>query len=307
MRIKKTVKKFRQRAAVFAVHGILRAARYLGWRQCTRLGSFLGDLVFLFASNYRRIAIHNLKLVYGETKEKKEIYRIASLAFRNLGSSFLEALKLPEMSPDSIRALVEFEPDSTANLLKTLNSKQSVMIITGHYGNWELFAASLGQMAPLNVLAKENSNAGLEALISETRAKVGIKVINRDDPSVSRALRRVSKKGGEILGVLMDQDTRVKGVFSDFLGHPANTPSGPAAMALKEWFVVYSGFMERLGDGRFRASFEGPLEISRTGKIDDDIQQCTDEFNAVISKQIMKNPNEWAWIHRRWRRKQGDQ
>ena len=114
---------------------------------------------------------------------------------------------------------------------------------------------------------------------------------------------RINREGGQIIGVLMDQDTRVKGVFSPFLGHPAHTPSGPATIAARNWFDFFIGFIVQRPDDRFELRLQGPLEISRTGDLAADIRTNTDRFNELISEQILEDPSQWVWIHRRWQTK----
>lgn len=276
--------------------------RFLNWNQASRFGTICGNIIFFSAIGLKRIALHNIRLVYGDSISHFEQKKLAQNVFRNLARYLLQALKIMDLSDDEVRDLVDVSP-GVDSLKSTFTNGRSAMILTGHYSNWELFAARISQIAPLIVLARVNDNPDIQRWIDQSRHKRAIEVIDRDNPVAVRALRRVSLSGGRIVGILMDQDTRVNGVFSRFLGHPAFTPSGPAAIALKDWFDVYVGFLEEQSDGRFAFKLSEKLELLHSEDPHRDVQIATDLFNDLIGKQIKSNPSQWVWIHRRWRRK----
>jgi Kdo2-lipid IVA lauroyltransferase/acyltransferase len=281
--------------AIFAFSGILT------WKAAARIGIWMGEWAFFLSGKYRQQTVNNISIAFpGMPMDEK--YRLAQAVFGNLGRCVLETVMASRLKPEQICDLVDADRAKTM-LAATLEKNRSAMILTGHYGNWELFAARMAQIAPLTVLARTNNNPGIQRRITESRAELNITVVDRDDPSAGRKMRAMSIKGGEILGILMDQDTRVKGIFSKFLGVSANTPSGPASIAVKDWFDVYTGFIVYNDTGSYRIELTGPLEIVRTGNGKSDIQANTDMFNDLIGRRILADPAQWVWMHRRWRRR----
>jgi KDO2-lipid IV(A) lauroyltransferase len=139
-------------------------------------------------------------------------------------------------------------------------------------------------------------------MIVRLRAGMGVRTILRGRPGASRELIRVFKEN-RILGILIDQDTDVDSTFVDFMGQPARTPTAAAAMAIKFGAPVVFGYIERGGDDRHTIRIEGPLELVRTGNDEQDIVANTAMMSKKIEACIMKNPEQWVWMHRRWRRR----
>jgi len=121
--------------------------------------------------------------------------------------------------------------------------------------------------------------------------------INRAQPGAARRLLQTLRDGGA-LGMLIDQDTRVKGVWVPFFGRPAFTPVGAAEIALRRNVAVVPAFIERREDGRHLARFYPVLELA------DDLVEATAQMTATIEGQIRRRPEQWVWIHRRWRHQQ---
>ncbi len=288
--------------AGFAVTAGWKLVHLLNWKQASRLGTCLGRLLFMFPTRMRRIALSNLALVLGNSIPEPQRRHIAANVFSNLARYMMQALKIRDLSGPEIDALVDVDAGLPA-LKASLSAGRSAIILTGHYSNWELFAARIARIAPLTVLARNNDNPEIQKWIDAARGSQSIEVIDRDSPSAARILKQLSATGGRIIGLLMDQDTRVTSVFAPFLGHPANTPSGPAAFALKQWFDLFVGFIEEQPDGRFVLRLSEKLEFEPSGTPDEDVLRVTTAINERIGEQILRVPEQWVWFHRRWRRK----
>ena len=141
----------------------------------------------------------------------------------------------------------------------------------------------------------------LNDLVVGLRNRIGIRIILRGRPGASRELIRVFKEN-RILGLLIDQDTDVEGAFVDFMGRPAWTPTAAASMAIKFDAPVVFGFAHRDRQNRHTVTIEGPLELVRTGNREQDIIANTALFTRKIEERIMKDPGQWVWMHRRWRK-----
>ncbi len=301
---RKSKKIIRRWSVGVCIHILKYMALCLTWNMAVRCGHILGEIVFICSRKTRKQVIYNLCLVYPDLSLQKK-YHLAQNVFRNLGQNLMECFKISQLSFGDIESMVD--ASAVIPLINaTFDRNKSVMILTGHYSNWELFAARISQIAPLTVLARVNDNPKIQAMIDSMRRSMNIHVIDRDDRNAGRKIRSISQQGGKILGILMDQDTRVDGIFSPFLDHLAYTPTGPAVIALKDWFDVFVGFIFRDENGKYILRLNGPIPIQKTHDKTSDIQRATDQFNALIGKQIIEEPSQWVWFHRRWRRKPGE-
>ncbi len=298
-------KQLKRRLAGSILILIRKITRSLNLSTAEYFGRILGDLAFFLSGKFRRRTIDNIKIAQGKVLSPAEQYALAQNMFRNFGINLCVSLKAQSMTSDEFVELTESGDAERILQENTLSKGRSAMIITAHYSNWELFVSSMLQIAPLTVLARTNSNPWIQELIDEMRGSTDVRVVDRDDRRAGRIIKQIGMEGGHILGILMDVDTRVASIYSPFLGVPAKTPSGPAAIAIKGWFDVYAGFIYRETDGIYSIRFTGPLEITKTGDRGHDLQVNTDLFNRIISEQIMEDPAQWTWIHRRWRTRPG--
>jgi hypothetical protein len=177
----------------------------------------------------------------------------------NLGRSAFEVLMLSRRSHPPIERLCAVEGEE--RLKAALAAGRGVIFLTGHFGNWELMAALVTRRGyPSSVVATPVYDQRLDRLLVDARARHGVHTISRGSPSAARHLLSGLRRNA-ILGMLIDQDTDVDGVFVPFFGRPAYTPSGPAALALKTGAAVIFGFILREGALRHRLILQGPIEL----------------------------------------------
>jgi Kdo2-lipid IVA lauroyltransferase/acyltransferase len=169
-------------------------------------------------------------------------------------------------------------------------------------GNWELLAMSVAQLGfPSNPYTRKINNEYIDELLNDMRRKSGLKPINRDGIQAVKAGLTALKKN-EILGILIDQDTtRVEGVFVDFFGKPAYTPSGAAALAITAKCPVLFGFITRQENNNHLVKFSKVFHPVMTGDKKKDILENTQLFTKEIEKAVRENPSQWVFMHRRWR------
>lgn len=266
-----------------------------------RVGTFIGWMSNLFALRGHRRITENLQLVYGDSMSQKQQKELSRKIFINLCQMAAEAAQLITLTSGEVKRKVE-PNDDIVRMMKSIEKGRSVMIVTGHYGNWELLAAYVASFAPLTVLARRNDNPKIENLIQRIRTTHHIRILDRSDSRAPRELIRMGKEGGHFLGVLMDQDTtRIQGVFSEFMGISALTPIGPASLAIRDDFDVFVAYLRPIGDGRHKLMANGPIPIPDLPDRSDQIQKMTDIFNHYLSQMIFDDPQFWVWNHRRWR------
>jgi KDO2-lipid IV(A) lauroyltransferase len=136
------------------------------------------------------------------------------------------------------------------------------------------------------------------------RTGKNIKVILRDAPDTAKKLLRALKKG-EIIAMLIDQDTKVPGVFVDFFGRKAWTPSGLAVLALRTGAEVLVGIDMRIGDFGHKTVVSGHLRVEPSGDFDADVLNLTQKATAILEEHIRNYPDQWVWFHERWKTKRG--
>jgi len=177
---------------------------------------------------------------------------------------------------------------------------KGVIMLTGHFGNWELLGAWLtSKNYPLRVIGKPTTNPKLDKLIVKTRNQSGY--INIARGTETREIIRTLKEGSP-LGVLMDQDTRVKGVFVDFFGKKANTPVGPILLSKRYDAPIIPAFMYIKEDLTYHIKCFDPIELTDTGNTEEDIIINTQKCSDIYEEIIRAHPEQWVWMHKRWRR-----
>ncbi len=291
--------KARKRLTRVTLIGAVRIIQVVAWLLPYRLGVFfgavLGRVSYFILSRERRRAIEHLTLVF-ENKGDEWIRRVARRVFVHLGKSLFELLM---MTPARLAEVVEFRGHE--RISAALAEGKGAISFTGHIGNWELLAYTIGAYFPLSGVAAPIEPEEINDLIVQLRARVGIRTILRDRPGASRELIRIFRQN-RLLGLLIDQDTDVEGAFVDFMGRPAWTPTAVASMAIRFNTPVFFGHINRKDDGNHVLTMEGPLQLVRTDNEERDIVTNTALFTKMIEERILENPEQWVWMHRRWRR-----
>ena len=260
------------------------------------IGGRLGVLIFYLASQQGALACEHLRRSF-KCVDERQIRTIAKQCFENLGKTVLEFMQLPRLNPKQMQRYVTFE--GVQHVEQALARGKGAIILTGHFGNWELLAASISAtIAPLTPIVRKLRSPRLNALVSRYREKAGYATIDRDT-GIRHALRCL--KRNELLGIVADVDTSVSGVFVDFFGRPAYTPYSPVAIARKTGATVLPTFIVRQPDGSHRAIIEPPLVLQRTNLKEQDLVINTQKFTKIIEAYIRQYPTQWIWMHRRWK------
>jgi KDO2-lipid IV(A) lauroyltransferase len=258
----------------------------------------IAQLVYLLHFRLRQVGMRNLEMVFPE-KSLNERRRILLGVFTSLGRQLAELSQFPRYTAQNVDDVVVY--DGLENYERAYARGKGVLFLTAHFGGWELsaFAHSLhGHW--LHVVMRPMDNPYLDRLLQSYRTMHGNKVVPKDD--FVRGLL-AAMRAGETVGILMDTNmTPPQGVFVDFFGIPACTASGLARMALRTDAAVVPGFTiwdEALG--KYRLRFDPPIELVRTGDLEADIVANTQKFNNVIEEYVRQYPEQWLWVHRRWK------
>ena len=258
------------------------------------LGRFLGRLGFLLAAKERAKTLRTLRLAYGGGPSDLELRRIAVEAWQNLGRNAFEMVGWSRWSHEKIASQV-VRVEGWENAEKALKRGKGVLAVTAHLGHWELLAAYVGSRTPIAVVYKPIYDPRLDRLILAFRSKWGGPVIPRGG-----ALKGILKAMGEnrVIGVLMDQDTGDDGVFVPFFGREAWTQSGVARIAKKSGAALVPFFLVRGKDRKFELHVEPEIPV---GEGEDAVRAAVAAYTAVIEKYIRAYPEQWVWMHERWR------
>jgi KDO2-lipid IV(A) lauroyltransferase len=276
-------------------------ARCLGWlpRSLARgLGAGLGGVVYLILPRLRRVGFRNLELAMPEMPAA-ERERTLRLVYRNLGWQLAEFCRMERYTVDNTRGLIRYE--GLERFLAAEAEGKGVLVLTGHLGAWELSSFYHSLMGhPMGMVIRRLDNRRLDAFVNGIRCMHGNRVLHKDD--FARGLLTAMRQG-ETVGILMDTNmTPPQGVFVEFFGREACTASGLARVALKTGAAVVPGFLVwEKAEEQYVLHFGERIIPKITGDAEGDILALTQRCTSVIEAWVRRYPDQWLWIHRRWK------
>jgi KDO2-lipid IV(A) lauroyltransferase len=261
-------------------------------------GARAAALLLWMRPGLRRAANENLKLAFPEWTRKQRHAAIRGMT-RQLGWMGAEFAHFPRYSKKNIDRIVLL--DGFENFASAQARGKGVLFLTGHMSAWELapFAQALFGY-PLHFLARAIDNPRVDALVTRYRCLGGNLPVEKNQSA--RAVLKVLASGGTV-GILADHNTLLaEGVFVDFFGVPACTTAGLARFALHTSAAVVPGFLHwDAAMRKYRLCFEPLVELVRTGDDATDIRENTQRFTRVIENHVRRYPDQWLWLHRRWK------
>ena len=275
-----------------------KALTFLPLTFTAKAGEFIGRIIYLIDLRHRTIALKNLRMTLGREKDEGELRLIARRSLENLGRSGGEFISIKKYTKRNIKNFVTIE--GWDYFRDAYEGGKGVILITGHFGNWELLGVAISLLGrPFFTVARQLDNQLLDKKVNDMRSIGGNKVIYKKN-ALSESLRLLKK--GETVGFLLDQNTNKKeGVFVEFLGIEASTNRGVAMIALKSRAPVIPVFIIRDGPTHHRIVFEKRVEVTRSADISGEIARNTKEFTKVIESYIIRYPDQWLWVHDRWK------
>ncbi|HEX8130675.1 MAG TPA: lysophospholipid acyltransferase family protein [Pyrinomonadaceae bacterium] len=263
-------------------------------------GRAAGRLAHKLAGGLRRTGQINLKLAFPEMSERERALMLRA-SFDNLGRLLGEFSQFPRATPESLRELVEYDQVGLSHLRAAEGEGRGVIFLTAHLGAWEFLSFAWSALEyPISFLVRPIDNPRVEEFVEGIRTRYGNTAINKK--MAARQALRVLRDGGT-LGILADLNTHPnEGVFVPFFGHLACTTSGVATLALRTDALVIPTCAV-WDEERKRFFFHGdpPVALVRTGDDRRDVETNTANFTAAIERMIRAYPEQWLWIHKRWR------
>jgi KDO2-lipid IV(A) lauroyltransferase len=267
-----------------------------GWARA--LGAVVGAAAYRLLGRLRNVGLINLALAFPE-KSVEEREQILRRLYRNLGWLLAEFCHMPRYTPENTRGFARYE--GLEHYLAARDRGKGVLIVTGHLGAWELSSYYHSLMGhPMSMVIRRLDNARVDRLVNDIRCLHGNRVLHKDD--FARGLLGAVRQG-ETVGILMDTNmTPPQGAFVPFFGHMACTASGMARVALKTGATVLPGFMLwEEGEQRYALHFGEAIDVVSTGNDERDVLENTARFTAVIESWVQRYPDQWLWVHRRWK------
>jgi KDO2-lipid IV(A) lauroyltransferase len=265
-----------------------------------RLGECVTLLAYLLDRPHRRIGMRNLAIAFPE-KSLGERRRILRRSFLNLGRMAVELAHMPRLTAEQLHDMVRFEDEAWWQQAVTWKRRTGVLIMSGHFGNWELLAFAHGMRGhPVHIVHRAIANPRVDDWLRVLRARAGTRLI-RKSAAAAAVLRALHERA--LLVLPIDQNsTRGLGTFVDFFGLPASTNTGLARIALRADTPIVPVFMVREGRRARHVVHVLPImQVERTGDPQADVQRNTQRFTAVFEEMVRRHPDHWLWMHRRWR------
>ncbi len=273
--------------------------RVLPRRPAVAMMRRLGGWAFHLARKEREKTIRHLTWAYGHEKDGQEIAKLARRVFRHFGGVAADAIRMPVLIKKGLDRIVTVEGEEY--LRQALADGHGVIILTAHFGNWELLAAWIAQHGyTLKALGRAAYDPRLDDMIVSGRKQAGY--INITRGKGTREIVRTLHQN-QCLALLIDQDTNVEGVFVNFFNRPAHTAVGPAVLAKKYNAAIIPSFIFQKPDDSYHFEFQPRLQMEWTADEERDLavntQKCSDAIEAIVRRY----PEQWVWMHERWKKK----
>ena len=256
-----------------------------------RRGELFGDLAFRLLKSRRLRTIANLELAYPEWSDQKR-QETARRVFRHFGLVTADFMRTPLRSNEELLANMEvegFEHYETAAAVG-----KGIIACTAHLGNWERFGHWLiATGRQISVVARDANQGEIQNRVSKIRDMTGVTVLSRGD-SARPILVKLKRK--EIVGILPDQNSDES--YVPFFGKQCGTVLGPAVLHQRTGAVLLPSYCVRVGPGRYKVVIREPIDISNTIHEPAEIMK---QLNAVLESVIREYPEQWLWMHDRWK------
>jgi len=261
------------------------------------LFSALGTLCYYLLNTDRRVTVKNLKFVFGNEWNKKKIHTVARTVFRSQGKNLFDAVHLGAVKDNVFDNIVSH--DSLYEVAEACGRGKGIMAITAHLGCFEMLLHLFARCG-FNCFAvgRAFKNPDINEVVRMMRSGPGIEYIDRSE-SPRKIVHLLNH--GMVMGVLIDQDTDVEGVFAEFLGHPAFTPSSAVRFATKLGIPIFVSVTARLPGDKHHVYVSKEIIPVDTGDPKADLVINIQKINDIIGEYIRKHPEQWVWMHERWK------
>ncbi len=290
-------RRLRAAAQVVAARTLLGLARWLPRRVLLGIGALAGSLAFHLDRKHTAVALRNLETAFGSSKSADERRRIALACWRHYGRITADTAAFHRLSPADIGTRVRY--DGVDDIREAYREGRGVLLISGHFGHWELTAYMQGFLGcPLLLITKPMEEPRLEAMLARMRSGSGNEIVAKAD-AVRASLRALDRGLG--VAVMIDQDAREAGIFVPFFGRQASTIATVGTLHLRTGAAIVATFSYPESDGGWRIVYLRLRFPDLTGDRERDVHRITAETTRLLEDQVRERPDLWLWMHRRWK------
>lgn len=287
-------KRLERRLGGWALVAVAKLFQVVPKRKIDPLGRWLGRRIMAVSRKYRERTLKNLRLAYPSWSDD-EIRRVAVGVFEHFGKTVARFFGGGRDTPEEVLASVDVQ--GLDEFERALQLGKGMLVVTAHFGNWERMAEAMALRGyKISVVARDANEERTTKIVNDVRKSRGIEVFSRGK-AAREILRRLQAK--QIVGILTDQNTRE--IMVPFFGMPAGTNEGPAAIHLMTEAPILTAFCAETESGSYHVKLE-PLDIpTPTGDRKADILAIMTKVNAKIEAAVREHPEQWLWMHDRWR------
>lgn len=273
----------------------------LPWSAAVALARLLAEVGWRLDRRHRAVAIDNLRQAYPHLDDAS-VTRLARAGYDHLGLLVVETARLPRVfHPHTAEKYIHYaNPSDYERAVGWVKTGRSLLVVTGHFGNWEMFCYACGRLGFRgSAVARRADNPHLDRFVRRFRQKTGQEVLdkNRDYDRIQAVLA-----GGGYLGMLGDQDAGPRGLFVDFLGRPASTFKSIALLSLTYSAPVLVFGAARLGGPlKYRIYLEDVILPEEYASTPDATRAITQRYSDALARMVRRHPEQYFWVHRRWK------
>lgn len=286
------------RLVVWPVKLLMALFQALPERHAMAFGRRCGRLVARVFAGRRAIVVDNLRRAYRGELSEERLRELVRLNFEHYGQCAVEFLRIPLLSAENLHRHATFHGEH--HMREAAARGPGAIALCGHYGNWDIMAVAQALHGfGAHIITKEARHRGLNDFWMDIRRAKGVQFLGASNSAA--ALLRVLKRGGIVATILDQHRPRASGVEANFFGRPASTMRVAAALALRTGCPVVPIESWRDERGRHHIDFQAPLPVVRGESDAESILLTTQLYNDVIEGFVRRHPEQWIWIHRRWK------
>ncbi|MGM0426251.1 MAG: lysophospholipid acyltransferase family protein [Thermodesulfobacteriota bacterium] len=289
------------RCIFLGLYGLVWVLSFVPFHLSQSMGRLLGRILGAVPKGRVDVSLNNLRTVFGNELSERELLRLNKQVVVHFAQMFFEVPHVLRLNRANLHRYAVFENDEVFR--RALQQGRGTFILTAHFGNWELMSAAIALQFNVNgaVVVRPVDFKPADQLLEILRSRFGTEIIPK-----RRAMKRLlsAMRNNRAVGILLDQNVAwYEGVFVPFLGSMACTNKGLALVAARTGSPVIPTFSIRQPDGRYRITFEPPIQLEQTGDKVMDIETNTARFTQAIERYVVAYPDQWFWFHRRWKTK----
>ncbi|WP_428023810.1 lipid A biosynthesis lauroyl acyltransferase [Arcobacter sp.] len=259
---------------------------------------FLSYILFSINKKHRKIAKANLDLAYEDTISEDEKNEIIKGCYKNLVYTLADFIRNQGATKEEVLSKVTFKNESF--LTKLIKENRKIIIMTAHYGNWELLSLAIAaKLTPLSIVGRDLESDVMNKILTKNREQFDVELLSKT--GAMKGMVQALKKNRPV-GILVDQNTKnEEGILIDFFGKKARHTPSAAVLAKKFDAVIIPAFIKSIDNENYEIEFFESFEVSNSEDKEKDILECVQKQADITEQVIRSKPNEWFWLHQRWK------